>query len=107
MDHHNDLQDPLAQTWAPLTVELAAITHPGHVRERNEDSYLLMRFGRSLEKLATNLDEQSVEQNYDLTGHGMLVADGMGGMPAGEMASRVALSTLIELIIESSDWTLA
>ena len=107
MDHHNDLQDPLARTWAPLTVELAAITHPGHVRERNEDSYLLMRFGRSLEKLATNLDEQSVEQNYDLTGHGMLVADGMGGMPAGEMASRVALSTLIELIIESSDWTLA
>jgi protein phosphatase len=37
----------------------------------------------------------------------MLVADGMGGMPAGEVASRLALSKLIELIVETTDWTLA
>jgi protein phosphatase len=66
-----------------------------------------MRFGRSLERLSTSLDLNLIEQNYSLTGYGMLVADGMGGMPAGEVASRLALSKLIELIVDTSDWTLA
>jgi len=95
------------KTWGSLEVDLGAISHPGHVRENNEDSYLVMRFGRSLERLSTNLDEDLLEPNYSLTGHGMLVADGMGGLPAGEVASRLALSKLIELIIDTSDWTLA
>jgi len=110
MDHHepsNNLSDPLTRTWAPLSVDLGSATHQGHVRKKNEDSYLMMRFGRSLEKLSTNLDENLLEPNYSLTGHGMLVADGMGGLPAGEVASRLALSKLIELIIDTSDWTLA
>ena len=46
-----------------------------------------MRFGRSLERLSTSLDANLLEQNYSLTGYGMLVADGMGGMAAGEVAS--------------------
>ncbi len=108
MDHNkSDSPDPLSKTWTSLSVDLGATTHPGHVRERNEDSYLLIRFGRSLERLSTNLDDQLLEQNYDLTGHGMLVADGMGGLPAGDIASRLALSKLIELIVETTDWTLA
>ncbi len=37
----------------------------------------------------------------------MLVADGMGGMAAGEVASSLALSKLIELIVDTSDWVLA
>ena len=35
------------------------------------------------------------------------VADGMGGMAGGDVASRLALTKLIELIIDTSDWTLA
>lgn len=108
MDHKKEgVSDPLSEMWTALRVELSAATHPGHIRETNEDSYLVMRFGRSLERLSTNLDEQLLEQNYELTGHGMLVADGMGGMPAGEVASQLALSKLIELIVETTDWTLA
>ena len=101
-----NLSDVLNETWIPLTVDIGAATHQGHVRENNEDSYLTMRFGRSLEKLDSNLDENLVEQNYDVTGYGMLVADGMGGMAAGEVASRLAVSKLIELIVDTSDWVL-
>jgi len=102
-----DLSDALSATWAPLDVELGAATHQGHVRENNEDSYLLMRFGRTLEKLATSLDDYLVEPNYALTGYGLLVADGMGGMAAGEVASRMAICKLLELLVDTSDWTLA
>jgi protein phosphatase len=106
-DSKRDLSDALSQHWAPLNVELGAATHQGHVRENNEDSYLLMRFGRSLERLATNLDEYLLDQNYSLTGYGMLVADGMGGMAGGEVASRMAICKLLELLNDTSDWTLA
>lgn len=107
METDKKVSGGLNDRWAPLSVDIAGATHQGHVRENNEDSYLLIRFGRSLEKLATNLDEHLLEQNYSLTGYGMLVADGMGGMAAGEVASRLALSTLIELLVDTTDWTLA
>jgi PPM family protein phosphatase len=102
-----DVNDALNYTSDLLNVELGSGTHQGHVRENNEDSYLVMRFGRSLERLSTSLHENLLEQNYSLNGYGMLVADGMGGMAAGEVASSMALSKLIELIVDTSDWTLA
>ncbi|HKG98513.1 MAG TPA: protein phosphatase 2C domain-containing protein [Pyrinomonadaceae bacterium] len=93
--------------WSSLKVDLGASSHPGHIRDNNEDSYLVMRFGRSLENVLGNLEEDLLEQNYAMTGYGMLVADGMGGAAAGEVASRFALSKLVELIIDTSDWTLS
>src|SRR5262245_24668729 len=97
----------LNEVWTCLNVDLGALSHRGHVRENNEDSYLVMKFGRSLENVLTNLNEGVLEQNYVMNGYGMLVADGMGGLAAGEVASRLALSKLVELIVETSDWTLS
>ena len=95
------------EVWTCLEVDLGAVSNQGLVRESNQDSYLVMKFGRSLENLMTNLDEDLVEQSYSMMGYGMLVADGMGGMAAGDVASRLALSKLVELIVDTSDWTLA
>lgn len=103
----NEEPEPTSLTWEPLDVEIGSATDAGHVRENNEDSYLVIRFGRSLESLSTNLGPSLLEPNYKITGHGMLVADGMGGMAAGEVASTMALTNLIELILDTSDWTLA
>ena len=97
----------LDEVWTCLDVDFGAISHQGLVRESNQDSFLVMKFGRSLENLMTNLSEDLFEQNYVMSGYGMLVADGMGGMAAGDVASRMALSKLIELILDTSDWTLA
>ena len=93
--------------WTCLDVDLGAVSHQGHVRENNEDSYLVIRFGRSLENLLTNIDPDLLDQSYFMNGYGLLVADGMGGMAGGEVASRLALTKLTELIVDTSDWTLA
>lgn len=95
------------EVWTCLDVDFGAVSHTGLVRESNQDSFLVLKFGRSLENLITNLDEDLFEQNYSMSGYGMLVADGMGGMAGGDVASRLALSKLIELIVDTSDWTLA
>jgi len=98
--------EKIHEGWTPLDVDISGSSHQGKVRENNEDSYLVARFGRSLETLNTNLDSSLLEPSYSVTGHGLLVADGMGGMAAGELASSLALSRLIELVIETSDWVL-
>jgi serine/threonine protein phosphatase PrpC len=87
-------------------VSLAARSHQGLVRSSNEDHYLAVRIGRSLETLMTNLAEDLLPRSFDETAYGMLVADGMGGMAAGEVASRTALLTLVELVVNTPDWVM-
>lgn len=101
------LRTRVDEVWACQDADVGAVSHQGLVRESNQDSYLVMRFGRSLENLMTNLDDDLIEQSYYMTGYGLLVADGMGGMAGGDVASRLALSKLVELIVDTSDWTLA
>jgi protein phosphatase len=62
-----------------VTVEVAAKTDVGCVRQNNEDSF-----------------------GYD-TGHGIfVVCDGMGGMAAGEVASKMAVETVLSYFREGA-----
>lgn len=74
-----------------LAIEVAAATHPGRVRKNNEDHHLAARLGRSLEVLATNLPDGELPARFDEAGWILVVADGMGGAEAGEVASRIAI----------------
>jgi protein phosphatase len=89
-----------------VKIEIAGATHTGHVRRNNEDHYLAISARRSLEILTTNLEDDTLEDRYDEVAYGLLVADGMGGMAAGEVASRLALCKAVELIVNTPDWVL-
>jgi len=87
-----------------IQVEIAARSHSGNGRPGNEDHYLVLRIERSLETVLTNLPEAVLPRRVDETAYGMLVADGLGMMPAGEMASALALRKLVELVVKTPDW---
>src|SRR5205807_9220924 len=70
----------------------------------NEDHYLVAKFERSMQLLLTNLPEGQVPVQQAETAYGMLVADGMGGHAAGEVASKAAIRFLVELILSTPDW---
>lgn len=96
--------DTFASDPAVMGVDLAAATHTGHVRANNQDHYLVLRCGRGLDSLYTNLGPALPAPSHGLTGYGLLVADGLGGMAAGEVASKTAVTKLIELVVDTPDW---
>jgi len=89
-----------------VEVEIGGLSHQGLVRPNNEDHFLITRFGRSLCTVLTNLPHDPFDGGHEEKGVGLLVADGMGGMAAGEVASREAIEALAELVISTPDWML-
>jgi protein phosphatase len=97
--------DPLGQpAFYRTQVDVGALSHPGKVRPNNEDFYLVARLERSLQTLLTNLPEGAVPLRYHEMTYAMVVADGVGGAAGGEVASQVAISTLVNLVLYQPDW---
>lgn len=106
MPHTNP--DPMDDVVPPARVvaDVAAQSHEGHVREQNEDSYVVFRMGRFLDRVASNVPEDALPSHREDSGWLMAVADGLGGHSAGEIASRTALASMLNLIIRSPRWAL-
>jgi len=79
-----------------VRVEFAGRSHPGKVRENNEDHYLASRRYRGREILGTSLPVETLDTAEDHA-YAFSVADGMGGACFGEIASQLALQTGWEL----------
>jgi protein phosphatase len=85
-------------------VDVCGLSHPGYVRANNEDHFIVTRIGRFLETVVTSLPPGEVPERAEESGYAMIVADGMGGHAAGEVASRLALSGLMRLALAMPDW---
>jgi protein phosphatase len=87
-------------------VDLAALSHRGLVRSNNEDHYLIVRGERALHTVMTNLPPGCLPERFGEVVYSLLVADGMGGMAAGEVASQTAIITLVNLFLNAPAWTM-
>ncbi len=85
-------------------VDLGACSQQGGRSLVNEDHFFVACLERSLHTLLTNLPAGRVPEWCAEVGYGMLVADGMGEAGAGEVASREAISALIDLVLRTPDW---
>lgn len=70
-----------------------AATHVGFVRKNNEDHYAVVQRYRSRRVLLTNVPREQVLPTQE-EAYALAVADGLGGEAYGELASRLALTSL-------------
>ncbi len=94
-----------ASAASALRFDFGAASHVGNVRSHNEDHYAVLRLVRGIDRLLSSLppDSSSIADAYS---YAMIVADGMGGLKSGELASRLALQTMVELAGQASSWVM-
>lgn len=85
-------------------VEAAGGSHTGLRRSGNEDAFTFGRIGRFMDVVETNLPPSPLTGRMEQLGWFAVVADGMGGRAAGEVASRAALAAAFEATLRRANW---
>jgi protein phosphatase len=84
----------------PLTVHSFGLSHPGMVRANNEDVFVVGELARTLIVRHTNVPQPD-ETHSRHRGHVFLVADGVGGHAAGEVASRLGTDAVEQFLLNT------
>jgi protein phosphatase len=86
-------------------LEYAGKTDIGRVRKNNEDQFLIADLTKHLSVAQSSLSvAQLGEWTAATTGHLFVVADGMGGLAGGEIASGLAVETISWYVTRTMPW---
>ncbi|MEO7086678.1 MAG: protein phosphatase 2C domain-containing protein [Gemmatimonadaceae bacterium] len=101
---------PVATTpqTKPLVSELdvAGLTHPGKVRAKNADHFLVASFHRAMHVLASSVAGDLQPMSDDSRGVVMLVADGVGGLAHAADGSEQAIISVARYLMSMSEISL-
>ena len=99
--HESRLDQLLDRKPRDDEIDVYGLTHKGLVREVNQDNFLIAGMRKHMQIHLTSLpDPDSIGGNERVAMFGM-VADGVGGGPSGEVASRFAAEAITRYVAES------
>jgi serine/threonine protein phosphatase PrpC len=85
-------------------IDVYGITHPGLVRSENQDHFLICSLHKRMEVHLTSLpDPENLYVESERLAFLAMVADGVGGGPSGEEASRMTLQAVSQYVSGSMD----
>jgi serine/threonine protein phosphatase PrpC len=88
-----------------VKLDSAGLTDVGQERGQNQDQFLVATLQRTLQLRGSSVENLAQRWLPNSTeGTIMLVADGMGGVEGGEIASTVALQTIVEYVCAVMPW---
>lgn len=84
----------------PFAVRSFGLSDRGQVRETNEDCFAVAELARMLRIHHTNLPQAQTNLSFQ-RGYVFLVADGVGGSQAGEIASSLGVTTVEDFLLNT------
>ena len=85
--------------------DIFGLSDQGRVRKTNEDQFLVAELSKSMLVHQTSLAmDDSTRLSGRRPGYLFLVADGVGGRPAGKEASRLAVDSIIRTVLGTMPW---
>ena len=98
------MTDPATLKPRDSDIDAFGITHPGKVREVNEDHFLIAALTKQVRVEWTSLPaEAQLKAEPERLASLAMVADGVGKGGGGEVASRLALQAVSEYVARSTD----
>lgn len=91
---------PASASAAPLAARSFGLSHPGQVRANNEDVFVVGELARTLIVRHSNFPQPD-ETHSRHRGHVFVVADGVGGHEAGDVASRLGTACVEEFLLNA------
>ncbi len=85
---------------SPFLVRSFGLSDQGQVRDSNEDCFAIAELARTLQIHHSNLP-QSKTSVSDHRGYVFLIADGVGGSQAGEVASGLSVTTIEDFLLNT------
>ncbi len=81
-------------------LDVWGVSHPGKVRQENQDHFLLANINKRVEVIRTNLtkEEHLIPEGEQRMAYLAMVADGVGGGTGGREASATALHAIMEYV---------
>lgn len=101
--HDTERGEDFAAQVAP-EFDVAGMTDIGKHRQVNQDQFLIAELHKSLRLTSSSETMTQEELSGKSFGQLMLVADGMGGANAGEVASGIAVQSMAEYLLNSMHW---
>jgi len=95
---------PPARAPRPFSVETAGRTHVGRERARNEDQFVIVELQRSLAVTSSTVSGTGGACRSEQQGTLLIVADGMGGHGGGDVASGIAVSSVVDYLCGALPW---
>ena len=83
-------------------IDVFGLTHAGKVRDTNQDHFLIAALRKRMEVHLTSLPPGTSLAGNERLAFLAMVADGVGGGPKGEEASRLATEAITRYVIEST-----
>jgi PPM family protein phosphatase len=97
---HSDEPAPAPTSRIPCTVRSFGLSDPGRMRPSNEDQFVVVELARTMTVHWTSIP-QAKAQYSSHRGYFFVVADGMGGHQAGEVASALSVLTVEGFLLNS------
>lgn len=101
-DRFNDIREVTFHHEA--RIECCGVTHVGQVRETNQDHFLIADLHKQMQVQSSSVPFDPPQLLGQPMGKLFMVADGMGGMNAGEVASELATKSTADFLLNSMHW---